>query len=297
MNCDPTTDALPRAYLGMSAHAEQHLDDAGEAFYQLWLDPMLTYSCARWMTGEPDTALETAQMRKLDFHIQQARAAGVDRVLDIGCGWGSMLRRLVDVHGVRTAVGLTLNPQQVAWTRRFDDSRIDVRDENWYDHKPEASYDAIVSIAAFEQFARPDLTHSEKLDAYRCFFERCHRWLRPGSWISLQTLGLRDEMPVKPLAQSGTVPIGPRYAIPTPAELTRTSEGLFEMVDLRDESHDSLRTTRVWLSRLTAVRPAACEVAGDETVRRYENVLKGAVMTLRVGILRMYRVALRRVGA
>src|SRR5262245_24811775 len=134
MNRETTVGAHARPYLGMPAGVEQHLDDLDEAFYQLWLDPMLTYSCARWLTDEPDAALEAAQMRKLDFHVEQARAAGVDRVLDIGSGWGSMLWRLVHTHGVRRAVGLTLNPRHVAWTRRFDDPRIVVRAENWYDH-------------------------------------------------------------------------------------------------------------------------------------------------------------------
>lgn len=283
-------------YLGVAASAEAHLDDAGEAFYALWLDPMLTYSCALWAEREPDESLEAAQMRKLDFHVAQARAAGKARVLDIGCGWGSLLRRLVEVHDVGTAVGLTLSARQVAWARRLHDPRIDVREENWFDHAPDAPYDAIVTIAAFEQFARPDLPDDQKLAAYRCFFERCHAWLRPGGWISLQTLGLRDGMTARPLAQFGAAAAGPRYAIPAPRDLARTTDGLFDIVDLRDDTHDSLRTTRAWLSRLGAARPAAVRIAGEETVRTYEQVLRTAVTTLRIGVLRLYRVALRRVG-
>lgn len=285
----------PAAYAGISPRAAQQLDDAGVAFYRLWLDPTLTYSCARWAEDESDAALEAAQTRKLDFHIQQARAAGQARVLDIGCGWGSLLDRLVTAHDVKRAIGLTLNPQQAEWARSRGDPRIEVRVENWFDHVPDAPYDAIISIAAFEAFARPDLSHVDKLEAYRYFFERCHLWLRPGSWMSLQTLGLGDSMPVTSPDQSGGALMGPRYAVPTPADLASASDRLFEVVDLRDDSKDSLRTTRVWRSRLKAIRPAALEVVDGKTLSRYDNVLRSAMMTLRIGVLRLYRVALRRV--
>src|SRR5215212_4888186 len=92
-----------------AAAIRQHYD-VGNDFYELWLDPSMSYSCALWATGDAaatDT-LEAAQLRKIDFHLPQARAAGKQQVLDIGCGWGATLRRLVEVHGVGQVVGLTL---------------------------------------------------------------------------------------------------------------------------------------------------------------------------------------------
>ena len=91
---------------GASAEAIQAHYDTGNAFYRLWLDPTRTYSCALW--DEAD-ALEEAQIDKLDYHIEQAQAAGTGQVLDIGCGWGSLLERLTTAHGVERAVGLTLS--------------------------------------------------------------------------------------------------------------------------------------------------------------------------------------------
>src|SRR5688500_8349804 len=99
---------------GASAEAIQYHYDVGNGFYQLWLDADLNYSCAMW--HENDT-LEEAQLRKLDHHIAAARAQGGARVLDIGCGWGSLMRRLVEHHGVDRAVGLTLSAQQADWIR------------------------------------------------------------------------------------------------------------------------------------------------------------------------------------
>jgi cyclopropane fatty-acyl-phospholipid synthase-like methyltransferase len=61
--------------------------DLGNEFFRLFLDRECCYSCA--MYEEESESLETAQERKLEYHIQQARAGGADRVLDIGCGWGA----------------------------------------------------------------------------------------------------------------------------------------------------------------------------------------------------------------
>lgn len=81
--------------------------DLGNEFFRLFLDRECCYSCAMY-DDESDT-LETAQQRKLEYHIQQARAEGAARVLDIGCGWGALQKKLVREHGVKLAVGLTLS--------------------------------------------------------------------------------------------------------------------------------------------------------------------------------------------
>ena len=80
--------------------------------------------------------LATAQMRKIDYHITQAAAAGAARVLDVGCGWGAVLRRLTTAHGVGQAIGLTLSREQEEWTVSAPDPRIAVRRESWVDHSP-----------------------------------------------------------------------------------------------------------------------------------------------------------------
>ena len=80
---------------GASPEAIMSHYDMGEDFFKLVLDPELIYSCALFQDGD---TLEQAQTRKLDHHIEAAAATGARRVLDIGCGWGAMLRRLSD-HG------------------------------------------------------------------------------------------------------------------------------------------------------------------------------------------------------
>ena len=123
-------------------------------FSDYLLDRECCYSCA--MYDKESDSLEAAQQRKLEYHIQQARADGAARVTaDIGCGWGALQKRLVEQHRVKVAVGLTLSENQSEWIRSMDLPGVEVRVESWSDHVPAAPYDSIISIGAFEHFARP----------------------------------------------------------------------------------------------------------------------------------------------
>ena len=92
---------MSEAYLGARPAAIRHHYDVGNEFWRIWLDPTMSYSCAMW--EDPDDDLERAQRRKLDFHVDQSRAASAARVLDVGCGWGAMPMHLVASHGVKHA--------------------------------------------------------------------------------------------------------------------------------------------------------------------------------------------------
>src|SRR5262245_59552944 len=100
---------IPAQVIGASAAAIQHHYDVGNDFYRLWLDDTMSYTCALFDDAQAEESLEQAQLRKLDYHIEQMRGAGARRVLDVGSGWGNALRRLVSAHEVARAVGLTLS--------------------------------------------------------------------------------------------------------------------------------------------------------------------------------------------
>ena len=73
---------MSETYLGAGSGAIRHHYDVGNDFWQVWLDPTMSYSCAMW--ADPADDLETAQRRKLDFHAEQARAAGIGTLTLIG---------------------------------------------------------------------------------------------------------------------------------------------------------------------------------------------------------------------
>ncbi len=281
---------------GASQEAIAFHYDVGNDFYQLWLDPTLTYTAALWaLDGQAEAmSLEEAQVQKIDFHIRQAQAQGGRRVLDIGCGWGSALQRLVMAHAVEHAVGLTLSPSQATWVGQLDNPRIEVRLEPWETHAPSEPYDAILSIEAFEAFTRPGLSSHDKLDIYRAFFERCHRWLRPGGWLSLQTIAYGNSTP-EDLDGFISQDIFPESELPRLAEVMEATERRFEVVRLRNDRDDYCRTLRAWLGNLKANRQVAIRSVGEDTVIRYERFLRLSIYTFTIGACDLHRLALRRI--
>ena len=266
------------SYRGASVAAIQHHYDLGNEFYGLWLDASLTYSCALWEAGD---TLESAQLRKLDYMAKGAYATDSRHVLDVGCGWGSLLRRLVEAHGVAHSVGLTLSDAQAEWIRAWGDPRCDVRVENWSEHEPDEPYDAVISIGAFEHFARHGLPRQERVAGYRTFFERCRDWLRPGGRLALQTNAkgnnIRlDRQAVRDLRFIADV-IFPESEMPRLSEIVEASETIFDVVSLRNDPSHYARTCQAWLDRLRANRVRAVELVTEEKVAHYERYLRSVV--------------------
>lgn len=280
---------------GSSAEALQHhYCDIGNDFYHLWLDPTLTYSCALWEKDEASDDLETAQMRKVDFHIAQAKAKGAERVLDVGCGWGSVLRRLVDVHGVERAVGITMSEVHSKWIWGLNHPKLEVHLEHWMDHSPVALYDGIISLEAFEHFARLELSYEEKLGVYRQFFSRCHSWLKAGGWMSLQVISYGN-MRREDASEFIFTEVLPESDLPSIADIAKATERIFEIVELRNDRKDYVRTCKIWLSKLKANRAAAVKLVGEEVVKRYEKYLNFSIICFHVGTTDLLRIALRRI--
>jgi cyclopropane-fatty-acyl-phospholipid synthase len=275
---------------GASTKAIDFHYSVGNSFYRLWLDESMTYSGALW--GDGDT-LEAAQQRKIDYHLDQAGVCEGARVLDIGCGWGSALKRMVAERNVRHAVGLTISNAQAAWLQDLAIPRTEIRCESWAVHDAVEPYDAIISIGAFEHFAKAGLTKSEKLAAYRSFFHRCHGLLRPGGRMSLQTIAYGN---ISPQNRSAFVEqqIFPESDLPTLAEIAESSAGLFEIGALRNDRLHYLRTAREWLRRLRSRSEEATRLVGQSTAERYQTYLGLFIIGFHTGSMHLLRVTLIR---
>lgn len=272
------TDRPPSHYGGAGPEAIRHHYDAGDAFYGLWLDPSLTYSCAMWR--DPDESLAVAQRRKLDFLIEAAGAPGAARVLDVGCGWGGLMRRMLDAHAVKRVVGLTLSGSQAAAISRWAPARCEVRLEGWERHDPHAPYDAIISCEAFEHFARFGQPRPERVASYRRFFERCAGWLPVGGKLVIQTgvkgSNARMERTMARDLLFVVERIFPESVIPWASEVIEASERLFELQLLRNDPEDYVRTCAAWQARLQRSCARARDLLGEEKVADYERYLRTA---------------------
>ena len=262
--------------------------DTGNDFYRIWLDDSMTYSCALW-EDEGET-LEQAQMRKLDHHIREAHAEKAARVLDIGCGWGSGLARLSEISRREKLVGLTLSDAQKAHIDSLGIQDAEVRLESWVDHKPDEPYDAIISIGALEHFVRPEMSNEERIEIYTHFFSRCHEMLRPGGYLSLQTMayGLGS------FVQGALSSIFPESDLPRLGQLAPSFEPYFELRRLRNDPGHYADTVRVWLEKFRARRDEAFAAAGDERANHFEKFLEAGIRGYDARIFHLYRLTLRR---
>lgn len=167
----PVTQLKP-FYQQVQAHY-----DLSNDFFALFLDPSMTYSCAYF--EPPGISLEQAQRAKIDLALGKLDLRPGQRLLDVGCGWGSTIRRAVEGHGVR-AVGLTLSKEQreLAGARLADlGDRAEVRLQGWEEF--DEPVDRIVSIGAFEHFRE---------ERYTAFFDKCHRVLPADGRMLLHTI-------------------------------------------------------------------------------------------------------------
>lgn len=272
---------------GASREAIEHHYDIGQEFYRLWLDARMVYSCALW-TGDLDEDLEGAQLAKLSWHASAARADGASRVLDIGCGWGAMLRYLLEERDVGHVTGLTLSADQASsWDLS---GRGEVRLEDWREHRPTQPYDAIVSVGAFEHFARDELSKTERRAVYRNFFDRCAGWLVDGGRLSLQTIAYEDfERERSAASPFFTEDIFPESGLPRLGDIVDAAEKSFRLVEFRSDPTHYEQTLLLWQRRLESKRAEATEVVGRDVYRRYLRYLRLSRAMFQRGICTLYR--------
>lgn len=280
---------------GTSPDAISYQYDVGNDFFALWLDDdTMSYSCALWDDDET-LDLAAAQRRKIEYHIGAARAANAHRVLDVGCGWGGVLRTLVEHHGVSRAVGLTLSRTQYEWINDLGVPGVEVRLESWEDHEPMEPYDAIISIGSFEHFSRPDLTLAEQLEAYRAFFARCYQWLQPGGHLSLQTMAIGDASPrLRSAFTHYSQQYTPESAPPFIEEAVLAASPWFALRTARCDGEMYARTFQAWLGRLTEQRDEILRRYGPAIYKRFRQMLRAAATLFERGHLTLYRLALER---
>ena len=274
---------------GGSAAAIRHHYDVGNDFYSAWLDPSMTYSSAMWDGLPKDAPLEEAQQRKLDYHAESVGAGEGMRILDVGCGWGGMMRNLRSTHGVSECVGLTLSEEQLAYIEQLGDPGIGAILSNWHDYHPDRPFDAIISVGAFEHFAHPQQSVEERRGVYREFFQACRDWMEGKGRLSLQTIAYGRMSPedANPFISNE---IFPAAELPTLEDIVVASKGLFRMERLRDDGLDYARTCEMWSNRLRgAVRGGVVDPAVHpvEKYSRYLRMSAAGFRMRKIGLLRI----------
>ena len=153
--------------------------DLGNGFFGAWLDPSMNYSSG--IFASDDDTLETAQARKMDRVADLLGMAGGERVLEIGCGWGAMARRLIEA-GSGALEAITLSPSQAEHARAtLAGANAEVRIQDYRDLR--GTFDRIVSIEMCEAVGEAFLP---------LYFETLARSLKSGGRAVIQAITIAD---------------------------------------------------------------------------------------------------------
>ena len=158
--------------------------DLGNDFYRAWLDPSMTYSSALFAPGD---TLEQAQQRKIRALLDRLGLQPGQRLLEIGCGWGSLAETAARDHGVEV-VGLTLSAEQKDWAdRRMAaaglSDQVSIQLSDYRDLR--GSFDAVASVEMVEAVGQ---------DYWATYLQTIARVLKPGGRAAFQLISIREEL-------------------------------------------------------------------------------------------------------
>lgn len=263
------------------ARAVRHHYDVSNDFFALFLDQSMTYSCAFFAEGAE--TLEAAQEEKLDTVARKLDLKEGDRVLDVGCGWGSFPLRAATKYGA-SVVGITLSPPQAERARQRAEEagvadRVEIRVMDYRDLAGE-HFDAIASIGMVEHVGE------EQIDAYA---RTLASLLGPGG--RLLNHGISRLRHTDPDAGA----FSERYVFPDgePLHLSRVLLALeragFLARHVSEHGADYAETLRHWARRLDDNLDEAIRLAGPERVRVWRLYLRAARNGFESGFLSIYQ--------
>jgi cyclopropane-fatty-acyl-phospholipid synthase len=261
---------MTRHTRSVDAEAIAYHYDVSNAFYALWLDSQMVYSCAYFRS--PDDTLDDAQTQKIDHVLRKLRVRPGDRLLDIGCGWGALVLRAAQRFGARS-LGITLSRNQYEYAReriaaagladRCEVQLADYRDVT-------GKYDRIASVGMFEHVGLQNL-HG--------YFARMRDLLADdGTFLNH---GITSTDPDSAEAPWGGGEFIERYVFPH-GELPHLSLALREMcagglepVDVENLRRHYALTLDHWARRFEAAAPRLREIAGERRYRIWRVFLAG----------------------
>jgi cyclopropane-fatty-acyl-phospholipid synthase len=264
----------------------QHHYDVSNAFYRLWLDESLVYSCA-YFRSESDS-LAQAQTQKLDHICRKLLLQPGEEFLDVGCGWGALILRAAQSYGVK-ATGITLSQNQYDYVKaRIAElglgDRVRVRLCDYLDLPEDGLFDKIASIGMFEHVG---------IRNYPRYFGKIRRVLKPGglvlnhgithNWIGADSLG------------SGIGDFIEEYVFPGGqlAHVSRVTQGFaaagLELIDAEALREHYARTLWHWVDRLESNADAARSEVGEEKFRIWRIYLAGSAHAFERGWLSIFQ--------
>ncbi len=264
------------------AEAIHHHYDVSNRFYEWVLGPSMTYTCACYPDDE--ASLEEAQDNKYRLVFEKLRLKPGDRLLDVGCGWGGMVRYAAR-HGVR-AIGVTLSAEQASWARQAiaDEGLGDLAEVRHSDYRDvrESEFDAVSSIG---------LTEHIGVHNYPSYFGFLQSKMRPGALLLNHCITRPDN---RSNANAGG--FIDRYVFPD-GELTGSGRIIteaqnvgLEVVHEENLRHHYAMTLRDWCRNLVEHWDEAVEEVGLPTAKVWGLYMAGSRLGFETNIIQLHQV-------
>ena len=276
----------------------EHHYDVDNDFFALFLDKKYrAYSCGVW---EKALDLEQAQEDKLDRLCRYANVMQGRHVIDVGCGWGGLMNRIIENYPNTHVHGLTLSTQQFEYVNSARNQKLSVDLCSWQDFVPPAQkFDAIVSIGAFEHFASfEDHAASRQRDVYKAFFDWCQTASTSDAQIGLQTIVIsRAPNSISEVRDSRYLlqKVFPGSALPSISDIQAAVIDKYEISKVRRIGLDYARTLIEWNKRLELNQDKIIERYGQDLFDHYRTYFDSAQRCFETGYVDLYQVSLRRV--
>ncbi|MBC9716735.1 class I SAM-dependent methyltransferase [Streptomyces sp. TRM66268-LWL] len=256
--------------------AISHHYDVGNDFYELVLGPSMVYSCAYW--DSPDGTLEDAQRDKLELVCRKLDLRPGQRLLDVGCGWGSMALHAAREHGV-SVVGITLSREQASYAnKRIADEgladQIEIRVQDYRDVR-DGPYDAISSVGMAEHVGSA---------GYLEYARDLHALLKPGGRLLNHQIARRpqdDESAyrIDEFIDAYVFPDG--ELSPVGSTVTQLESAGFEVRDVESiREHYALTLCR-WVANLEANWPEAVRLSSPGRARVWRLYMAASALAFR----------------
>lgn len=258
----------------------EHHYNIGNDFYEAMLDHRMAYTCGYWQGA---ASLDQAQENKLELTCRKLNLRPGMRLLDIGCGWGSLMGYAAEKYGV-SCVGVTVSSEQAELGRkRYGHLPIEFRLQDY--RKLNEPFDAIASVGMFEHVGRKN---------YQTYMQVAHRCLKDEGLFLLHTIG-------KNITHSAPDPWVDRYIfpngdLPSIRQIAQASEGLFVMEDWHNFGADYDKTLMAWHSNFEAAWPRFREKYGDVFYRMWRYYLLSCAGAFRARDIQLWQIVFSKNG-
>lgn len=262
--------------------------DVSNDFYKLFLGSEMVYTCAYFK--EWDNTLEQAQVDKMDLICRKLRLKPGETMLDIGCGWGSLLRHAAVNYGVKSH-GITLSQEQHDYTKQMIQEmglsdRVSVEICDYADHQ--GTYDKISSVGMSEHIGTAN---------YPRYFDKINSMLRDRGLVLNHAIARRSKATkrqakkIRPERKFLLKYIFPGSELIPVGMTTDTLENSgFEVHDVESLREHYALTLKYWSKNLTANKEEAIRLIGPERYRLWAAYMTGGSVGFTAGSIKIYQV-------